>query len=62
LELDPKAAEFDIAFGAQAKNDKVIALGTRSMLPILGEASAGVAVPDSDVSDGRVIQFGKGPE
>jgi hypothetical protein len=62
LELAHKAAESDTAFGASAKNDKEIALATRSTLDILGEASAGVAVPDSGVSEGRVIPFTKATE
>jgi len=55
LGLNPEAKEFSVVFGAIQKDDKEIAMLTRSMLEILAEASAGVEVPASDVQEGRVL-------
>ena len=57
LRLDPEAQEFDLAFGSTSRNDKEIAIATRSMLEILGETSAGIEVPASHKSEGRVTSF-----
>jgi len=54
LGLNPEAQEFKLAFGTVPENDKEIAMLTRSMIEILGEASAGVEIPASDVEEGRV--------
>ena len=56
LHLDPKAEEFALHVGAVAKNDKEIAMLTRSMLEILEEASAGVDIPTSDLDEGRAVR------
>jgi hypothetical protein len=56
LGLNPDTQEFNLAFGATPKDDKEIAMLTRSMLEILGEASAGVEVPAADVEEGRVTK------
>jgi hypothetical protein len=55
LGLSSETREFSVVFGAIQKDDREIAMLTRSMLEILGEASAGVEVPASDVQEGRVI-------
>jgi hypothetical protein len=56
LHLDLQTEEFSLAFGAVPENDKQIAMLTRSMLEILGEASAGVEIPASDLAEGRVTK------
>jgi hypothetical protein len=58
LHLSPDTQEFNLAFGAVPQNDKEIAMLTRSMMEILGEASAGVEIPASDVDEGRVSKMG----
>jgi hypothetical protein len=58
LGLNPDAQEFRLAFGTVPQDDKEIAMLTRSMIEILGEASAGVEIPGSDVEDGRVAKIG----
>jgi hypothetical protein len=57
LHLNPDAKEFQLVFAAEQQNDKEIAMLTRSMLEILGEASAGVEIPSSDVQEGRVVKM-----
>jgi len=58
LGLNPDALEFRLAFGTVPQDDKEIAMLTRSMIEILGEASAGVEIPASDVEEGRVAKLG----
>ncbi|MCZ2156924.1 MAG: hypothetical protein LC114_24005 [Bryobacterales bacterium] len=60
LGLNPEETEFKIAFGSVQTSDKEIAVLTRSILEIIGEASAGVEIPDSDIKDGRAIQVSAG--
>lgn len=57
LRLSPDAKEFKLSFGALPKDDKEIAMLTRSMLEILMEATAGVEVPDSDIKEGRASRM-----
>ena len=57
LRLSPDAKEFKISFGALPQDDKEIAMLTRSMLEILMEATAGVEVPDSDITEGRASKI-----
>jgi hypothetical protein len=57
LHLSPDAQEFNLTFGAQQKDDKEIAVLTRSMLEISAEASAGVEIPSSDIVKGRVSKM-----
>jgi hypothetical protein len=57
LALSPDATEFHMVFGALPTSDTEIALLTRSMLGILAEATAGVAVPASDLEEGRAAKF-----
>ncbi len=55
LGLNPEAKEFSVFLAHIQKDDKEIAMVTRSMLEILAEASAGVEVPATDVQEGRVL-------
>ncbi|HEY2118938.1 MAG TPA: hypothetical protein VGH37_07125 [Candidatus Acidoferrum sp.] len=57
LHLNPDAQEFRLAFGTVPQDDREIAMLTRSMIEILGEASAGVEIPASDVEEGRVAKI-----
>lgn len=58
LGLNPDAQEFRLALGTVPQDDKEIAMLTRSMIEILGEASAGVEIPASDFEEGRVSKIG----
>lgn len=58
LHLNPEATEFTLAIGETQKNDTEIAMVTRSMLEILGEASAGVDIPATDQDEGRALKMG----
>jgi hypothetical protein len=53
LGLDPQAFEYQIAYGAFAKDDKEIAILTRSMLEITAELAARVEVPASHIEENR---------
>jgi len=53
LGLNPNNDEFPLTFGSQQRNPDEIALLTRSMQEILSELSAGVEVPEQDLSEGR---------
>jgi hypothetical protein len=57
LHLSADAQEFKLAFAAQQRDDKEIAMLTRSMLEILAEASAGVEIPSPDIEEGRVLKM-----
>jgi hypothetical protein len=48
LGLNRDAQEFRLVLGTVPQDDKEIAMLTRSMIEILGEASAGVEVPADD--------------
>jgi hypothetical protein len=54
LGLDQAATEFRIAYGSVAKDDKEIAILTRSMLEILIDLGSYVDVPDEHVRQRRV--------
>ena len=54
LGLDPSANEFQIVYGAIPKNDKEIALLTRSILDVIIDLSADIEVPAADVQENRV--------
>jgi len=62
LGLNPEAKEFHLAFGAVQKDDKELAMVTRSMLEILLETAAGVEVPAADLQEGRVTRPVEGRE
>ncbi len=51
LGLNPDATEFQLAFGALARNDQEIAVLSRSMLEILAELASNIEVPAADVED-----------
>jgi hypothetical protein len=53
LGLNPNNDEFPITFGSLHRSPDEIALLTRSMQEILSELSAGVDVPEQDLSEGR---------
>jgi hypothetical protein len=53
LGLEPTAHEFRLVLGAVPLDKHEIALLTRSMFEILGEAAAGVQIPQSDLDEGR---------
>ena len=55
LGLNPEASQFRIVFGAVQTGDNEIALLTRSILEMIGEAAAGVEIPDSHVREGRAV-------
>jgi len=55
LGLDPRVREFRVVYGGVAANDKEIALLTRSMVEVLVDLSAVIAVPMADVTEGRVM-------
>jgi hypothetical protein len=57
LGLSPDIHEFELAYGTIQKDEKEIAMATRSLLEILAEASAGVEVPAVDVKEGRVLKL-----
>jgi hypothetical protein len=56
LGLKEDEASFRISYGAVQTNDREIALLTRSFLEVIGEAAAGVEIPESDLNDGRAVQ------
>jgi len=55
LKLDPQAAEFNLAFGSAAANDRELAVLTRSLLQIMMLLAVQVDVPPTDLSEGRVV-------
>lgn len=56
LGLPPDARELNLTFGAIPRNDRELAVLTRSMLEILLELAGQVAVPDPDLADGRALR------
>jgi len=54
LGLDPHAKEFNVVYGAVSKDDKEIAMLTRSILEVLIDLSADVEVPAAHVEEKRV--------
>ncbi len=53
LGLDPKATEFNVIYGAIPRNDKEIALLTRSFLEVIVDLSADIEVPAVHVEEKR---------
>jgi hypothetical protein len=53
LGLNPNNDEFPLTFGSLHRSPDEISLLTRSMQEILSELSAGVEVPEQDLSEGR---------
>jgi len=54
LELDPSASEFMVAYGSVAKDDKELALLTRSILEIIVDLASYIDVPTMHVEEKRV--------
>jgi hypothetical protein len=54
LGLDPSASEFKIAYGTQAKDDKELAILSRSILDIMVDLSSYIDVPAAHVEEKRV--------
>jgi hypothetical protein len=55
LGLDPEAREFRVVFGSFAANNREIAMLGRAMLQIFSAYASFIEVPESDVSQGRVV-------
>jgi len=65
LGLDPATREFRVVYGAVATGDKEIAIQSRSILEILTDLSAYIAVPEAHVAERRVgptPEADQGPE
>jgi hypothetical protein len=54
LGLDPSANEFQVVYGAIPRNDREIAILTRSILEVIIDISADIEVPAADVQENRV--------
>jgi hypothetical protein len=54
LGLDAEAQEFSVVYGSLAKNNREIAILTRSMLQIMVELASYIEVPPDDIAQGRV--------
>ncbi|MBI5897061.1 MAG: hypothetical protein HZB24_14015 [Desulfobacterales bacterium] len=54
LDLDPQASEFRVSYGAIPRDNKEIAILTRSILEVLIDISTDIEVPVSDVQEKRV--------
>ncbi len=55
LGVDPQADDLHVVYGAVPKDDKEIAILTRSILEVLVDLSADIEVPASDVQEKRVF-------
>ncbi len=55
LHLNPTASEFRIVYAAAARNDREIAVTTRSILSLMRTMAAQVEVPDSDLQQTRAF-------
>lgn len=54
LGLDPKAQEFAVAYASVAKNDRELAILSRSILEIIIDLASYIEVPDVHVDEKRV--------
>jgi hypothetical protein len=54
LGLDPNAKEFNVVYGAISRDDKEIAILTRSLLQVMVDISADIEVPAAHVEERRV--------
>ncbi len=54
LGLDPRGHQFNVVYGAVARDDKEIAILTRSMLEVIIDLSADIEVPTAHVEEKRV--------
>lgn len=59
LGLEPGLKEFTVAFGAVPRNNREVAMQTRSMIEIMMELGFGVEVPERDAREHRVIGSGR---
>lgn len=57
LGLDPTESEFTVTPGSMTRNDREIAIATRSILQIMIDFASYIDVPDSDVAQGRVYRL-----
>jgi hypothetical protein len=55
LGLDPTAPEFNVAYGSIAKDDREVAILSRSILEILVDFASYIDVPTAHVQDSRVL-------
>jgi len=55
LGLDPSVSEVNVAYGSVAKDDKELALLTRSMLEIIIDLASYIEVPSAHVEEKRVL-------
>lgn len=55
LGLDPNSHEYEVVYGEFARNDKEIAILTRSMLGILSELASYIDVPEEHLAEGRAF-------
>ncbi|MBW2245667.1 MAG: hypothetical protein JRF62_00415 [Deltaproteobacteria bacterium] len=55
LGLDAELREFNVVHGGFASDNKEIAILSRSLLQVMVEYAAYIDVPESDISDGRVL-------
>ena len=60
LGLDPDAKEFQIVYGAVPRNNKEIALLTRSIFEVLLDISSTIIVPDTHVAERRLSATAQG--
>ncbi len=54
LGLDPEAQEFEVAYGSIAKNDRELAILSRSILEIITDLASYIDVPQVHVDENRV--------
>jgi hypothetical protein len=54
LGIDPAAEEYRVVYGTMAKDDKELAILTRSILRIINNLAADIEVPDSHVNENMV--------
>jgi hypothetical protein len=55
LGIDPEASEFNLTFGTVPRNDREVAMLSRSMFEILLELGGGIDVPSRHVEEGRTM-------
>ena len=56
LQLDPEGEEFRIVYGAVSKDDKEIAIQSRSIMQILIDIASNIEVPPTHLAEKRVSQ------
>jgi hypothetical protein len=56
LRLDPRADQFSVIYGSIPKDDKEVAILTRSLLQVIVDMSADIEVPAAHVEEKRVNQ------